>query len=249
MRIEIIIFLFALLLIIIGKVALAAREKGGEDKPKKGYGRKDTEEQGQSLSALPRSNLALVGGGWLLFNLVVWMVLPGVWAWWISKGLFFWGTQIAIIVLLLLNLVFKKEDNRRPVVVVSLLIAIVLIAGFISQIKWGEDDHTRKESTKVSRLCWQSPHGKQACFSATIRLKDDQLVIWQNSRYAGKNAKAIYSGGKTGPDTYRGTWESSDPFQKGEFYLTFYGSRAHGWSRETTPRFTPKYTLWLENVV
>lgn len=105
------------------------------------------------------------------------------------------------------------------------------------------------KSTKVSRLCWQSPYGKQACFSATIRLKDDQLVIWQDSQYAGRNEKAVYSGEKIGPDTYRGTWESSVPFQKGEFYITFYGNRAHGWSRETTPHPTPKYTLWLENAV
>ncbi|MEK7152141.1 MAG: hypothetical protein AAB773_01795 [Patescibacteria group bacterium] len=150
MRIEIIIFLFALLLIIIGKVALAVREKGEGDQPKKGYEKKGTKEQGQPLSALPQSNLALVLGGWLLFNLVVWMVLPNTWAWWISKGLFFWGTQIAVIVLLLLNLVFKKEDNKRQVAVLSLLIAVVLIAGFISQINWGEDDDKRKQSAAVS---------------------------------------------------------------------------------------------------
>ncbi|MCR4306783.1 MAG: hypothetical protein NUV42_02330 [Candidatus Yonathbacteria bacterium] len=100
--------------------------------------------------ATPQSNLALVLGGWLLFNLVVWMVLPGAWSWWISKGLFFWGTQVAVIVLLLLNLVFKKEGNKRQVVVLSLLIATVLIAGFISQINWGGGDDKRKQSAEIS---------------------------------------------------------------------------------------------------
>lgn len=147
--------LLGFLLVFLGGIALiilAVRSyKVREKRARKKNGEAPTPEQKKGgYVALPQSNLVLVGGGWLLFNLVVWMVLPGAWAWWISKGLFFWGTQIAIVVLLLLNLVFKEEGNKRPVAVVSLLIAIVLIAGFISQIKWGEDDHTRKQSVEMS---------------------------------------------------------------------------------------------------
>lgn len=75
---------------------------------------------------------------WTMFNLVLWMMIPIAWeSWFYSKGLFFFGSQIATVTLLVVLIVFKNETNKTAINFTSLAILSVLLIGFWNQATTG----------------------------------------------------------------------------------------------------------------
>jgi len=83
---------------------------------------------------------------WIVFNGLLWMILPAVMQWWQGRGVsFFLGTEIAIMILLYLMVSFKNiQDEDKPGIktiqkaIFGLLMIGLLIPPFLNW--WNEED-------------------------------------------------------------------------------------------------------------
>jgi len=96
---------------------------------------KKNDDSGEIGWAKKSKRSAVIIGLYGIANLLFWMIIPDIWmSWFNTKGLFFLGTQLAIVLLFILNIIFRDEKNKPAINVISWIISILLIAGFVDQL-------------------------------------------------------------------------------------------------------------------
>jgi len=118
---------------------------GTDEKPKDA----STKEKGGKTIGIDTDTYKRVGLVlllWIVFNGLLWMILPAVMQWWQGRGVsFFLGTEIAIMILLYLMVSFKNiQDEDKPGIktiqkaIFGLLMIGLLIPPFLNW--WNEED-------------------------------------------------------------------------------------------------------------
>jgi len=184
MRIELIPFFCVLVLLLLFKLF----HKNGF-MPFKKDGDGSESKDGEKIDWAKKSkHSVLIIGLYSIANLLFWMVIPDIWMLWFNtKGLFFLGTQLAIVLLFILNIVFRDEKNKPVINTISWMIFIVLIAGFVNQLAIREQQSKKVvHNTSVQRQRVKTPRKE---VSTVILMPERWYSVDVSSKYRNINMK------------------------------------------------------------